>query len=193
MRVLLFAFVTFFMFGCQVATDSSDSESTDISSGDTNISTGTDINDTNSTNGSGTVVVGGSSTSGFSKIGAEQDSNACIINTTFKVIDDSSFDPLSAADVDNGLEIASQYDYSVDLEATKVVLFYPSITTALLDKKVHIYEEYYRLSFDRAWASSSIANVYVRTPKDINGIYGCYRYELGSLSGDSITKTKVYR
>ena len=198
MKVLVLIFVTVFFFGCGVETNSSVGNPTSTTGDDTG--TGTDTGDSNDSNitdptddNGGTIVIDDSSDSGFNKTDAEQDSSACIINDTYKVIDDSSFDPLANSDLANGLELASQYNFSTDLEATKVALFYPELTVTKLDKNVHLYEENYRLSFDKAWTSNSLARVYIRTPLDINGAYSCYRYDLDSLSGDSITKTKVYR
>ena len=195
MKVLVFVLMTLLFVGCGVESDSSDGTLTSSSGTgggtDTNDTNGTDNNDTNSSGG--TVVVSDPSSSGFDKTDAEEDSNACIINAVFQTLDDSSFDPLAAADSVNGVEIASQYAYSTDLDATKVVLFYPNLSAALLDQQLHIYEDNYRFSYDKAWSSNNIATVYIRTPKDSNGAYSCYRYELDSLSGSSITKTKVYR
>jgi hypothetical protein len=192
MKVLAFVLIAFLFIGCGVESDSSDGSYS--SSSGTGTDGGTDDNGTDGDNDTGgTVDVSDPSNSGFDQNGAEEDSNACIINSVFQTLDDSSFDPLAAADSENGVEIASQYAYSTDLEATKVVLFYPDLSAALLDQQLHVYEDNYRFSYDKAWSSDNIATVYIRTPKDSNGAYSCYRYELDSLSGGSITKTKVYR
>lgn len=160
------------------------------SSGSTSSSIGTTTDTTTTTD---TVVVVTSSGSVFSTVEAELDANACILNDTFQVIEDSSFDPNSAVDAANGIEITSQYPYSTNVDAATVALFYPSLQGGILEKTVHIYEENYRLSFDEAWYSNTLVNVYVRTPKDLNGTYSCYRYKLDSISGNTIVKTKVYR
>ena len=193
MKVLVFVVMSLFFIGC-VSSDSSDTKATSTSDTGTDDNT-TDTNGTTDGNDStgGTVTVDDSSSSGFSKTDAEEDSNACVINAVFQTLDDSSFDPNAAADATNGVEIASAYDYSADLEATKVVLFYPTLSSAKLDQQFHIYEDKYRFSYNKAWSSNNVARVYIRTPKDIYGAYSCYRYELDSQSGDQITKTKVYR
>ena len=187
--------MSMFFIGCGVSSDSSDGTLTSSTDGNGNGSdTNTTDTNTTDTNGTGgTVVVEDPSDSGFSKTDAEEDSNACVIDDVYQVIADSSFDPLATGDVDNGVEIASQYNYSTDLEATQVALYYPDLKETREDERVNIYEDNYRFSFDKAWPSNDVSRVYIRTPKDINGIYSCYRYDLGSLSGDSITKTKVYR
>lgn len=191
MKFLVVVFITVFFLGCGVETDSSFSDSTTTSDPGTGDGNTTDDNTTD-TNGTGVTVVD-SSDSGFDKTDAEEDVNACIINGVFQTLDDSSFDPLAAADATNGVEIASQYAYSVDLEATKVVLFYPDLSVTKLDEQTHIYEDDYRFSYDKAWSSNNVPTVYIRLPKNVYGAYSCYRYELDSLSGDQITKTKVYR
>ena len=191
MKVLVFVVMSLFFIGC-VSSDSSDTKATSTSDGTGG--TGTDTNDTNSSDdGSNIVVVDDSSTAGFSKTDAEEDPNACIINSTFQVMDDSSFDPLSNSDNENGVVISSQYDYSTDLEATKIVLFYPDLDSTLVNSMVHVYEDEYTLSFDRAWVSNSIPMVYIRTPKDSSGAHSCFRYELDTLNDNSMTRQKVYR
>ncbi len=195
MKAMVLVFVTVIFLGCGVDTDSNGgyvTSNTNNTNTDTDTNTSDDSNNTTS-GGGGTVIVDDSSSSGFSKSDAELDPNACIINGIFQVIDDSSFDPNAAADYENGLEITSQYPYSSDLEATKVAIFYPNIGALLLDQTIHAYEEFYIFSFDKAWISSDLPRVYIRTPKDIYDAYSCYRYDLDSVSNDSITKTKVYR
>lgn len=208
MKVLVLIFVTVLFFGCGVETNSSgnitdsDSSITDDGTGtDDGTDTGTDTEDTDdsnttdSTDGTGdtTVVIDDATDAGFNKTDAELDSNACTINTIYQAILDSSFDPNAAADAANGLTLMSQYPYSVDLEATNVALFYPDLIISKQDSNLHIYEDSYQFSFDKAWETNANARVYIRTPKDIYGAYSCYRYELDSVSGGSITKTKVYR
>lgn len=176
--------------------DTSSSKSTSSSTGTTTTTgAGTDAGTGTTTNVSGgtVTVVDKSTGSGFSKKDAKFDANACILNTTFKVIEDSSLGANATADAKNGLTILSQYPFSSDIPSTQVALFYPPLKVGLLNKKVYIYEDNYRLGFDKAWYSNTLGNVYIRTPKDTNGAYSCYRYELNSVSGNAITKTKVYR
>ncbi len=198
MKSFLIVLIALFLAACGVSTNSSKSSQAIASGTETGISTGTggtgsDTNGTGTDTGTTVAVVDETTDAGFSKVDAIKDPNACIANNTFKFIEDSSFDPNSVADSANGLELASQYPYSANLEATKVVLYYPSIGVSLLGKTVNLYEENYRLSFDKAWSSSSNSSVYVRTPKDSTNTHSCYRYELSSLSGAGITRTKVYR
>ena len=182
--------------GCGVSTDSSTSNSTGnggtVVVVDDDDTTNIDGDDNSTDNGDGTVdIVVDTSGEGFDKVDATLDPNACKIDDTYQVIFDSSFDPLSAVDNDNGVEVASKYDYSIDLEATKVAMFYPDLNVGLMGTQANVYEELYRFGFDKSWVSNNLTSIYIRTP-DLNDIgYGCYRYELTSLT--SITKTKVYR
>ena len=194
MRTVFVVLFLFFLSGCSVDTDSS-AHSTGSTSGgtDTGTDTGTDgETDTNSTDGSVEVIVDNSD-AGFDKTDAVEDENACIINDTYQVIADSSFDPLSTADVDNGVEVSSMLDYTTDLDATKVALFFPELTQEKIGKMVNVYEDLYRIAYDQAWVNNDDASIYVRTPQNVSGNYMCYRYDLDSLDGTSITKTKVYR
>lgn len=185
--------IGFLLIGCGVDTSSS-ADNTEIptDSDDDNSSTDDDNNNSDDQNSS-VVVDGDSSSAGFSTTDAEEDANACNLTDTYKVITDSSFDPSSAADATNGVAILSQYAYTTDVEATKVALYYPSLTATKVDTQLYVYEDNYQLNYDKAWQTNVDANVYVRTPQNEYGIYSCYRYALDSLSDGSITKTKVYR
>jgi hypothetical protein len=198
----------FLFAGCGVSTDSSP----DLVSTDTTLTTdsNTSVDDLNSTTNDENVTVGKTNTSsltggtatitvvdlslaGFDKTGAVLDSKACTLDDTYSVIIDSSFDPNSVFDVVSGLEVSSKYDFTTDLEATNVALYYPKLTQPLLGQNVNIYEDYYRIGFDKAWYGNADGSVYVRTPKDSSNSNSCYRYALNSKDGTSITRTKVYR
>jgi hypothetical protein len=203
MKFSVLSVLAYLLLGCGIDTSSSSEvvvqNSTIIdttvdtnNSIDTN-STDTNSTDTNTSSTTTTVVVDDSTTSGYSKTDAEEDVNACLFNDTFQILSDSSFDPNAVADTTNGVDITSQYPYSSDLTATTVVLYYPSLSVGLQNETIHIYEDNYVFSFDKAWSSNELSSVYIRTPKDIYGAYSCYRYDLSSVSGTSISKTKVYR
>ena len=129
----------------------------------------------------------------FDTSGAVKDQSACIINSTFNFIKDSSFDPLSTSDELNAVEISSKYDYNSDIALTEVAMFYPNLTKSILSKNVTVYETDYRFGFDEAWVANTQRTIYVRTPKIASLYYGCYRYTLDSTDAGSITATKVYR
>jgi len=198
MKVFVLFLLSFLLLACGVETDSSSLHGTNSETGDANGTTDTgnsdgDDNNDGSTGSGGTTVVVDGSTSGFSKVDAEFDENACLFNDTYQIIKDSSFDPNAVADSLNGVEIASQFPYSTDLSATETVLYYPTLNAVPLNTLAHIYEDNYTLSFDKAWVTNNPATLYVRVPADNQGFLSCYRYDVSSFSGTSLNKTKVYR
>ncbi|MEA3227549.1 MAG: hypothetical protein U9P38_00590 [Campylobacterota bacterium] len=132
------------------------------------------------------------SSSNFDMKYATFDEKACSIVNGYNVISDSSYDPNATSDDDNGIEISSKYAYTSDLEATKIYIFYPTLTQELLNQTTNVFSDNYRFGFNNAWVANDNKTVYVRLAKDDAGNYGCHRYELDSLTG-SIQSTKVYR
>lgn len=197
--ILVSALLMSLFSGCGgfVQTDSSARKEASSNTTTDGNETSTDDNttdDTNSTTGGSVVIdLGNSGTGIFDQVDATLDEVACKLDTTYSTIDDSSFDPLSAADTDNGVEIASKVGFTADLDAASVVLFYPLLKVAKEEQKVYIYEDLYNLGVDKAWGYNTIQKVYIRTPKNSRGFYECYRYELGSLETSKVTRTKVYR
>jgi hypothetical protein len=204
MKVFVFVLITLLFVGCGVDTDSSgepprggppgteDGTDTNDTTDDGNTDDGT-TDDGNTDDGT-TVIVDDPSEAGFNKSGAVYDSIACLVNNDYMAIEDTSFNPDTAADDANGVEISSGYGFSTDLDATNVALFYPTLAGSLQGgSMLQVQEEYYRFAYDKAWSTSSNGIIYIMTPMDIYGTYSCYRYKLNSLNGDTIEKTKVYR
>jgi len=192
MKYLIVVLITVLFLGCEVNTDSSASSAPGANPGDgPGDEPGTGPGDDPDDNS--TVPILDPSGSRFDKRDAIYDDNACIINELYQAISDSSFDPNAAGDSIHGVTLLSQYPYDVDLEATKVTLFYPDLTGTKRDSSLYIYETDYQVGYDKAWETNANAWVYVRTPPSAYGLFSCYRYELDTLSGGSITKTKVYR
>ena len=194
MKLVVISLSIIFVFGgCGVETSSSaeKSSSTDIQGDITDSNSSSDITDTNSSsdvNSTESPV----SNSNFDMKDATFDAQSCSIENGYNVLSDSSFDPNATPDDNNGIEIESRYAYNTDVEATKVYIFYPNLTQEMKSRNVNVYSENYRFGFDEAWIANS-NTVYVRLAKDGIGHYSCYRYELNSLTGSSITGTKVYR
>ena len=197
MKLVVISVSIIFIFGgCGVDTSSSAEDSKSsvkiIDDGsDTNSSTNVDDN-SSSTDGTDNIPDAPASSSNFNVKDATFDKQACSIENGYKVLIDSSFDPNATPDDDNGMEIESRYAYNTDVEATKVYIFYPKLTQKKKFRSVNVYSENYRFGFDEAWIANS-HTIYVRLAKDGAGHYSCYRYELNSLTGSSITGTKVYR
>lgn len=189
----------------EVNTSASSSVDTNQSAGvDTNVTNneinGT-INDSNETvdgNVSSVVsddkpdnVIG--SDAGFEMNDAELDENACIINSAYSAISDTSLDPISTTDSKNSLEISSKYPYNTDVDLTKVALFFPELTVPVSATSVIVYEDKFRFGFDRAWVDNVNKNIYIRTPKVNGRFFKCYRYSLDSILSENIKAVKVYR
>ncbi len=185
--------------GCGVETDSSSKTTNTTGTGgtlDNNDTNDSNTSDSDNNNGTGSIptITPTGSNSGFDTQDALFDKNACTLDATYNVISDSSFDPLSTANIENGIEINSAYPYTADLDATKVALFYPTLTKSLVGQFVNVYAtEYYRFAFDKAWLGNGDNTIYVRPPKGKALYYGCYRFELNSLDAGTITSTKVFR
>lgn len=196
MKLVALSLSIIFIFGgCGVETSSSasasqssiddiDGTSDDNNSSDDDNASSDDIDDSTDYQGS---------SSNFDMKDATFDEKACSIENGYNVTQDSSFDPNATPDDDNGLEIESRYAYNTDVEATKVYIFYPDLTQEKISRNVNVYSENYRFGFDEAWIANDTNTVYIRLAKNGAGIYGCYRYELDSLNGESIQSTKVYR
>ena len=162
---------------------------------------GTDIPDNNGTDipdNNGTDIPSGVD-SDFDTAGAIEDKYACIIGDTNNgytnntLIDDSN-DYIGASDEEDGLGITSRYAYNDDVKKIEVILYYYDLKpTRSMDVKA-IFEDNYILSVDTGWAYNEETILYVRTPKDDNDLYGCYRYDVKSIDNNGdYTVTKVYR
>jgi len=189
--------IVFIFSSCGVETNSSVTNSKDSTivgelpennTSDINSSDGTDIPDSDINNPNNTI----GSSSNFDMKDATFDEKACSISYGYNVRFDSSFDPNSTSDDDNGIEIESRYAYNTDVEATKIHIFYPNLTQNLLENMVNVYSDNYRFGFNEAWIANDNKIIYVRLAKNGAGHYGCHRYELNSLTG-SVESTKVYR
>jgi len=197
-NLILVFFLIIGFSGCGVETDSStkttDTSGTGGSNPDSNSTDGnTGNSDDNGTTNSPDITPTGSN-SGFDTQDALFDKNACTLEGVYEIVSDSSFDPLSTANIENGVEINSAYPYTADLEATKVALFYPPLTQSLVGQFVNVYAtQQYRFSFDKSWVDNDRKTIYIRPPKGNSLYYMCYRFELNSLDAGTITSTKVFR
>lgn len=161
--------------------------------------------DTNTTDGNTTtdtdtpVVIADQNNSIFDVTGAVLDSRGCMIGDsndgfTSLAISDSSADDTSGEDISYGVLISSKYPFDrVSPERTEVALFYYTLKPQRDMTMINIYEDRYKLSVDTAWGKNDETVMYVMTPKDINDLYGCYRYEFSGIADGSFTRTKVYR
>lgn len=171
----------------------------------------------NSTSGSGSTDVGGSGTdtntstgtvadqanSIFDVSGAVLDEHACIIGNRNEgyadiSMQDTSADDRSKTDESYGVIINSELALNrVDSASTTVTVFYNALTVQRDGTWQNIRESSlgYQLSVDTAWDRNDKKIMYVMTPKNTDGYYGCYRYNFSSPSEGTFTstRTKVYR
>ena len=137
--------------------------------------------------------------SSFDTVDAVEDRFACIVGDinngyTNNTIIDSSNDYTGISDEEDGVGLTSQYSYNADLTRTEVTVFYTDLKPARSMDVVSIFEKDYIVSIDIAWANNDETVIYVKTPKDYNDLYGCYRYELSSINNNGqYDITKVYR
>ena len=145
------------------------------------------------------TIIPGDINSSFDTVDAVEDQFACIIGDindgyTNNTLTDNSNDYTGASDEEDGVGITSQYSYNADITKSEVTLFYYDLKPVRSRDVVSIFEDNYIVSIDNAWADNDEPVIYVKTPKDYNDLYGCYRYELSSLDNDGqYDITKVYR
>ena len=135
----------------------------------------------------------------FSVENAVYDKFACFLGNvndgyTNNIIKDDSYDYLGEIDEEDGLGITSRYAFNSDVSKTEVVLYYYDLLLPRAMNVVSISEDLYTVTIDTAWAQNAQSVVYVRTPKDKDDLFGCYRYDLQSIDVDGNAQvTKVYK
>ena len=208
-RVALLSLVLVLMSACGTTTDSGGSSnanssgsatSNNNSSGSNSSGSGTsngNSSETNSSSGAGLNNNSSSTTdtgSIFDTTDAELDAKACGVFDDYKALTDSSLTPEGQEDGVNAIAIFSSYRFTFNPADSEVTLYYPPLQQIKHGKPyVSVYATYYTISFDKAWISNANNTVYVKTPKNDNGKYGCYRYILNDANTSNIVATKVYR
>ena len=129
----------------------------------------------------------------FSTTDAIYDENACKINNIYTLsLDNSSFSPSASNDLTNGISVKSNYPYDANVYKTQVKIFYSPLEETKTSATLLKLENNYYFSFNSAWILNANNRVYVKTPKDDNGLYSCYRYNLNSTNVSDITEEKVF-
>ena len=221
-KLFIFIFITIFVSACGVDTASSQTEvpvvviedptvEDEISSGydliDLNpissvIDTPDDGNKTDPDDDNSTDTVDNNSSdvvSEFDMSGAIEDKFACILGEnndgyTNNAISDSSYDYAGESDEEDGVTINSGISYNDDPALSTVTLFYYDLKPVRAMDMVSVFEDGYTMYIDQAWALNDETVVYVRTPKNEDGLYGCYRYDTSGIdTGIVLARTKVYR
>lgn len=120
-----------------------------------------------------------------SKTNALYDKNACVKDAYYKnTVDDSNITSIGKVDAVNGVTIKSEYD--------QVTLYYPDLGLTKSGDNIVVFEDNYYFSFDKAWINAD-KQIYIRTPKDSTGLYGCYSVKLNTDIPSEIKLVKVYR
>ena len=193
-RVALLSLVLVLMSGCGTTTDSGGSSNTNSSGSGTS---NTDSSETNSSSGAASNNNSSSTTdteSIFDTTDAELDAKACGAFDDYSALTDSSLSPEGQTDDANAIAIYSSYRFTFNPAASEVTLYYPRLQQTKQGKPyVSVYATYYTISFDKAWVNNANNTVYVKTPKNDNGKFGCYRYKLNDANTSNIVATKVYR
>ncbi|MFA6137820.1 MAG: hypothetical protein WC667_07020 [Sulfurimonas sp.] len=128
----------------------------------------------------------------FDKTDAVFDAFACIKDSYYKntLIDSNATEAIRESDSVNGLTL--NFNNNSGFESTnEIVLYYPLLGATKTNENVTVFQDSYYFAFDRAWASGK--QIYIQTPKDTNGLYGCQRAKLDSNVSSEIQFTKVYR
>ncbi len=138
----------------------------------------------------------------FNTTNAEYDLNGCTSSlnnyheiTSYSVPSFSEETTNYNKDSGNGIGIKSLYPANTILSESTVTLYYPSISSNPSNDSaddIIVFTDNYNILYDPAWANSTKQTIYVKTPKDSQGLYGCYRYELNSIHANDITPTKVF-
>ena len=179
--------------------DGTNSDDDNTTNGDDdNTTNGDDDNTTNgdddNTTNDDTLPDTGDGTSDiFVTDSAIYDSKACLIDDEYKLFLDSSLDPSSSGVDSQGLEVGSFLDFNVDVAKTQIGLYYPDLVLTLEGKRANIFEDDYWFGFDNIWVFNGANTIYIRIPKNSNGLFTCYRYKLDSVNSGDLTRVKVYR
>jgi hypothetical protein len=129
----------------------------------------------------------------FDKTDAIFDEFACVKDTYYKntLIDSNATEAIRESDSVNGLTL--NFNNNSGFESTnRIILYYPLLGTTKTNESVTVFQDSYYFAFDKAWANSG-KQIYIQTPKDANGLYGCQRVKLDSNVSANIGFTKVYR
>jgi len=129
----------------------------------------------------------------FDKSDAKLDSKACGTFGEFTAIADSTLNPEGFDNRKDGIKITSSLPMSYDPYKSEVTLYYPKLTSDKLGVYSAINKDEYYITFDNVWFNNEKQAIYVRTPRDDDGRYSCYRYVLNSSISSSPKATKVYR
>lgn len=129
----------------------------------------------------------------FDTTDALLDEQACSQTNDYNMLSHSALQVEKSEDRTNGIAIASEYPKGKTLDDSQVQIFYPMLESTLTSESVIVFQDHYYFVFDKSWIKNSNRTVYIRTPKDENDLYSCYRFELNFSTSTSVNGTKVFR
>ena len=209
MKILLYLFLTSFLFiGCGVETSSSSipsssTDSTDNGGTDTN-STDNGGTDTNSTGNGGadtnSTDTNTTDTNTTDPIVVEDedfgvstyDPQACRATNGYSLIKDNSFDPSGYTDNANGIKVTSFFPKTFIASSSEVKLFHPGLDGELKDNLILLFEAKYSFSYDESWLTNSNNVIYIDTALYTSGNSYCFRYQLDSTDRNQIERVLVH-
>ena len=216
MNYVLSIFLSLYLLGCGVDTDSSGMPSsvpevrvdTNTTVPETNTTVPTETNTTETNTTLPTVPETNTTTPPetntteptapvFDTTDAERDNLACLGNASSPIpLQDNANSVREADDDRNGVSIRSSYPEELDELDSNVILYYNSIGGATLStnrSSVYGDSSQFTLSYDLVWVTLENNTFYVKTPKLTNELQSCFKVTLNSEDGTSITPQKVFR
>ena len=164
------------------------------------IGDGCNCEDDNQTDGGQTD--GGQTSSGnsiFDKVNAIEDPKACYLGDyndgeTNNILKDDNKDYIYKTDSEDGISVQSRYTSFGAAENSEVVVFYYDLKPSRTMQMKTVTYDSFSVSIDTAWAQNDEKVFYIRTPKNDDGLYGCYHLDVSTIAVDgNVAITKVYR
>ena len=128
----------------------------------------------------------------FSKTDAIYDKSACTLQDSGNTLADTDDESQRVYDIENGLSLSSSYTSGLTQEENEVTIYYPNLEKTKSGDNTVVFKDNYYFSYDNAWIENSNNTIYIKTPKEVDSPYGCYRVKLDSMSENDITFVKVY-
>jgi hypothetical protein len=128
----------------------------------------------------------------FDTTDATLDAQACVQSNSYNKLSNSYTSSALTSDATNEISIKSNYTQKDALDYSEVSIYYPLLTHEKTQSVALVFDENYYFVFDEAWLQNTNKTIYIKTPKDENGLNSCYRYTLDTISTSSLVPTKVF-
>jgi len=122
------------------------------------------------------------------------DEQACQATNGYNLLQSSNFTIEKSIDATNGIGIMSEFDRGDSFDDSLVQIFYPNLDVIKIENDdIVVFQENYYFSFNRAYNQNTNKTVYVMTPKNEDGTFSCYRFELNFSVATNVQGTKVFK